>query len=134
MRVLRGLFAVLLMAAGSAVAAEHGFGAVDAHDAQGNRFELAALDSAVDYAVGGLVAEARIRQRFVKQGRQYAPELVLAVRVIRLRGQRGRRGETAQYQRFDTGIENRWQAGEEARLLTHHTAPLTCPKSPSSGR
>lgn len=68
MRILRGIFAALLIATGSAVAAEHGFGALDARDTQGRGFELTALSSEVDYSVAGLVAEARIRQRFTHRG------------------------------------------------------------------
>lgn len=70
MRTLHGMFATLLLAAfaaGGAFAQESGFGAVSARDAHGAEFDLAALDSEVDYAIGGLVAEARIRQRFVNR-------------------------------------------------------------------
>lgn len=48
----------------TACAAADGFGGISARDAQGRAFDLVALESEVDYAVGGLVAEARIRQRF----------------------------------------------------------------------
>ncbi|MBO9664402.1 marine proteobacterial sortase target protein [Dokdonella sp.] len=70
MRTWHGIFAAWLLAAfvaGSAFAQESGFGAVSARDAHGAEFDLAALDSEIDYAIGGLVAEARIRQRFVNR-------------------------------------------------------------------
>ncbi len=50
-----------------ATAAAQGFGAIEARDADGTTHELAALESDIDYAIGGLVAEARIRQRFVNR-------------------------------------------------------------------
>lgn len=68
MHALQGILAALLIAAfssTSAFAQGGGFGAVSARDSSGADFDLAALDSEVDYAIGGLVAEARIRQRFV---------------------------------------------------------------------
>lgn len=60
----------LLVAAFAPGAPAHGqgFGAIEAREADGTSRELVALDSTVEYAIGGLVAEARIRQRFVNQG------------------------------------------------------------------
>lgn len=58
----------LLLVAGAAHAAGDGFGTVSASDAQGNRFELVALSSDVQYEVSGIVAEARIHQRFTSHG------------------------------------------------------------------
>ncbi len=54
----------LLLVAGAAHAAGGGFGSITASDAQGNTFELVALSSDVHYEVSGIVAEARIHQRF----------------------------------------------------------------------
>lgn len=67
MRRLRGFFIVLLAVAGVDGAAAQGFGSVEARDANGADFALAALESEVDYTIGGLVAEARIHQRFVNR-------------------------------------------------------------------
>lgn len=69
MRKLQGTFAVLLAIAFAhgARAAESGFGSIEARSAGGAAFEMAALESDVDYAIGGLVAEARIHQRFVNR-------------------------------------------------------------------
>lgn len=68
MRRLRGLFIMLLAAAGADGALAQGFGSIEARDANGADFALAALESEVDYTIGGLVAEARIHQRFVNHG------------------------------------------------------------------
>lgn len=59
---------VLLLLPAFCAAAGDGFGGVSARDAQGREFELVALSSEVDYSIGGLVAEARIRQRFTHHG------------------------------------------------------------------
>jgi Ca-activated chloride channel family protein len=59
---------VLLLWPALCAAAGDGFGGVSARDAQGREVELVALSSEVDYAIGGLVAEARIRQRFTHHG------------------------------------------------------------------
>lgn len=70
MRILRAgctaLLAVAFAAIGAAARAG-GFGSIEARDAHGSGFELVALESDVEYAIGGLVAEARIRQRFVNR-------------------------------------------------------------------
>lgn len=67
-KALHRLALLLLLAANGAQAGEGGFGGITAQDAQGHAFELVALDSTVDYTVGGLVAEARIHQRFANHG------------------------------------------------------------------
>ncbi len=63
---LRTLFAVLILLLGFAAAAraETGFGTIKATATDGQPFELVALASDVHYTIGGLVAEASIRQRF----------------------------------------------------------------------
>jgi len=69
MRKLQAISTVLLAIAFAhgARAAESGFGSIEARGNDGAIFEMAALDSDVDYAIGGLVAEARIHQRFVNR-------------------------------------------------------------------
>ena len=63
---LRTIFAVLILLLGFAAAAraETGFGTIKATATDGQPFELVALASDVHYTIGGLVAEASIRQRF----------------------------------------------------------------------
>ena len=63
---LRTIFAVLILLLGFAAAAraETGFGTIKATARDGQPFELVALASDVHYTIGGLVAEASIRQRF----------------------------------------------------------------------
>ena len=63
---LRTIFAVLILLLGFAPAAraETGFGTIKATATDGQPFELVALASDVHYTIGGLVAEASIRQRF----------------------------------------------------------------------
>ncbi|HQW76303.1 MAG: marine proteobacterial sortase target protein [Dokdonella sp.] len=63
---LRTIFAVLILLLGFAAAAraETGFGTIKATARDGQPFELVALASEIHYQIGGLVAEAGIRQRF----------------------------------------------------------------------
>ncbi len=63
---LRTIFAVLILLLGFAAAAraETGFGTIKATATDGQPVELVALASDVHYTIGGLVAEASIRQRF----------------------------------------------------------------------
>ena len=63
---LRTLFAVLVFLLGFAAAAraDTGFGTIKATARDGQPFELVALASDVHYQIGGLIAEASIRQRF----------------------------------------------------------------------
>lgn len=71
---LRTIFAVLVLLLGfaaSARGAPTGFGAMEASAADGAVFELAALTSEVDVEVSGLVAEARVRQRFSNTSAQW---------------------------------------------------------------
>ncbi len=65
---LHWLALLLLLVGTGAQCGEGGFGSISAQDEQGHAFELVALDSAVDYTVSGLVAEARIHQRFTNHG------------------------------------------------------------------
>lgn len=69
MTKLRGILAALLAMAFAhgAAAAENGFGSIQAQGANGESHAMAALESDVDYRIGGLVAEARIHQRFVNR-------------------------------------------------------------------
>ena len=63
---LRTSFAlfVLLLGFAAAARAESGFGTIKAMARDGQPFELVALASVIHYQIGGLVAEASIRQRF----------------------------------------------------------------------
>lgn len=63
---LRTIFAVLVLLLGFAAGAraETGFGTIKATARDGQPFELVALASDVHYQIGGLIAEASIRQRF----------------------------------------------------------------------
>ncbi len=67
---LRTVFAILVLLLGfvASARAESGFGTITARTADGERFELVALSSDVHYAIGGLVAEASIKQRFSNHG------------------------------------------------------------------
>lgn len=67
---LRTIFAILVLLLGFAASAraESGFGTITASAANGERYEMVALSSEVDYAIGGLVAEASIRQKFTNHG------------------------------------------------------------------
>ena len=64
---LRTLFAVFVLLLGFAAGAraETGFGTIKASAMDGQPFELVALASDVHYQIGGLIAEASIRQRFI---------------------------------------------------------------------
>lgn len=68
MRKTRWMSTVLLLLPAWCAASGDGFGAVSARDAQGREYELVALSSQVDYTIGGMVAQARIRQRFTHHG------------------------------------------------------------------
>jgi Ca-activated chloride channel family protein len=68
MRKTRAMSTILLLLPAWCAAAGDGFGAVSARDAQGREFELVALSSQVDYAIGGMIAQGRIRQRFTNEG------------------------------------------------------------------
>lgn len=63
---LRTIFAILVLVLGFAAGAraETGFGTIKATATDGQPFELVALASDVYYQIGGLIAEASIRQRF----------------------------------------------------------------------
>ena len=63
---LRTIFALLVLLLGFAAGAraETGFGTIKATARDGQPFELVALASDVHYRIGGLIAEASIRQRF----------------------------------------------------------------------
>lgn len=63
---LRTIFALLVLLLGFAAGAraETGFGTIKATARDGQPFELVALASDVHYQIGGLIAEASIRQRF----------------------------------------------------------------------
>jgi Ca-activated chloride channel family protein len=63
---LRTAFALLVLLLGFAAAAraDTGFGTITATARDGQPFELVALASEIHYQIGGLVAEASIRQRF----------------------------------------------------------------------
>lgn len=63
---LRTIFAILVLVLGFAAGAraETGFGTIKATARDGQPFELVALASDVHYQIGGLIAEASIRQRF----------------------------------------------------------------------
>ena len=70
---LRTIFAVLVLVLGFAAAAraETGFGTISATARDGQPFELVALASEVHYQIGGLVAEASIRQRFSNSSKDW---------------------------------------------------------------
>jgi Ca-activated chloride channel family protein len=67
---LRTIFVIVVLLLGFAAGAraESGFGTITATCANGERYELVALSSDVHYEIGGLVAEASIRQRFTNHG------------------------------------------------------------------
>lgn len=70
---LRTIFAVLVVLLGFAAGAraETGFGTIKATARDGQPFELVALASDVHYQIGGLIAEASIRQRFGNQSNDW---------------------------------------------------------------
>ena len=70
---LRTIFAVLVLLLGFAAGAraETGFGTIKATAKDGQPFELVALASDVHYQIGGLVAEAGIRQRFTNSSSEW---------------------------------------------------------------
>ena len=70
---LRTIFAVLVLVLGFAAAAraETGFGTISATARDGQPFELVALASDVHYQIGGLIAEASIRQRFTNSSKDW---------------------------------------------------------------
>lgn len=70
---LRTIFAILVLLLGFAASAraQTGFGAMHASGADGAAFELATLSSDVQIDVSGLVAEARMRQRFSNHSTQW---------------------------------------------------------------
>ena len=70
---LRTTFAVLVLLLGfvAAVRADSGFGTIKAMARDGQPFELVALTSEIHYQIGGLIAEASIRQHFTNTGNDW---------------------------------------------------------------
>lgn len=64
---LRTIFAIIVLLLGFAASAraESGFGTISVDGQEGKRYELIAHSSDVNYTIGGLIAEASIRQKFV---------------------------------------------------------------------
>ena len=131
---LRTSFAlfVLLLGFAAAARAESGFGTIKAMARDGQPFELVALASEIHYQIGGLVAEASIRQRFSNSSNDWIEVQYLlplpegaAVHDMRLRvGERVVVGEIREKEQARSEYVEAAASGKRAALVEADRAQL----------